>query len=246
MIRKFLIDDNGAVSVDYVVLTGSLAGLGLATSTVVSTGVQDLVTDIAAAMGATLSATAETVLDSFDFSAGIGPWIGGQVMNLRNFGEVLVLGPGETTSVTLSFPEFATSGFLTFDVIAGDSLDWESAFFWLDGQLIGQLVTGAEVEGGNISDGQQGSFDWVSSGPNASPRGTEMIIPSVEGVTVTYERLDGNMDLGAQTRWTDEMIRIRVQIDNPEQTMQFSASTNTDQPIDDEFYAIDNFTSSYQ
>lgn len=43
---NFLSDDTGAVTVDWVVLTAGLVGLGLAVMTVVSSGVQDLSTDI--------------------------------------------------------------------------------------------------------------------------------------------------------------------------------------------------------
>jgi Flp pilus assembly pilin Flp len=245
MLKEFIKDDSGAVTVDYVVLTGSLTGLGLATVGVVSGGVEDMAYDIAAALGATLD-VAENVIASYDFSNGIGDWVGGQVMNIRNFGEILVLGPGESTSVPLTFPEGATTGFLTFDVIAGDSIDWESAFFFVDGQLVADLTAGAVIPGVDIADGPTGSFNWISSGPDASERATQLRNYSTEGITVSYERLDGNQDLGAQERWTDETVRVTLQIDNPTPTMQFSTTTNTDQPIDDEFFAIDNFDVSYQ
>ena len=42
----FTISESGAVTVDWVVLTAALVGLGLATMTVVSSGVQDVSTDI--------------------------------------------------------------------------------------------------------------------------------------------------------------------------------------------------------
>lgn len=44
--NAFLKDDQGAVTVDWVVLTAGLVGLGLATMTVVSSGVEDVSTDI--------------------------------------------------------------------------------------------------------------------------------------------------------------------------------------------------------
>ena len=42
----FLKDDTGAVTVDWVVLTGALVGLGLAAMAVVSSGVEDLSNDV--------------------------------------------------------------------------------------------------------------------------------------------------------------------------------------------------------
>ncbi len=44
--KSFLSDDSGAVTVDWVVLTAALVGLGLAVISVVSTGLEDLSGDI--------------------------------------------------------------------------------------------------------------------------------------------------------------------------------------------------------
>ena len=41
-----LTSDSGAVTVDWVVLTAALVGLGIAVSNVVSAGLEDLATDI--------------------------------------------------------------------------------------------------------------------------------------------------------------------------------------------------------
>jgi len=43
---SFLSDDSGAVTVDWVVLTAALVGLGLAVISVVSSGLEDLSGDI--------------------------------------------------------------------------------------------------------------------------------------------------------------------------------------------------------
>lgn len=42
MCRNFIRNESGAVTVDWVVLTGGLVGLGLATTAIVSAGVEDL------------------------------------------------------------------------------------------------------------------------------------------------------------------------------------------------------------
>lgn len=49
-IKSFLNSENGAVSVDWVVITGGLVGLGLATMSVVSAGVEDASLDISQAL----------------------------------------------------------------------------------------------------------------------------------------------------------------------------------------------------
>ena len=45
-IKAFAADEGGAVTVDWVVLTAALVGLGLAVISVVSTGLEDLSGDI--------------------------------------------------------------------------------------------------------------------------------------------------------------------------------------------------------
>lgn len=46
LFTSFLSDESGAVTVDWVVLTAALVGLGLAVISVVSTGLEDLSGDI--------------------------------------------------------------------------------------------------------------------------------------------------------------------------------------------------------
>jgi hypothetical protein len=48
MLKRFLLDDGGAVTVDWVVLTAGLVGLSLAVMSVVSSGVENLSRDVAA------------------------------------------------------------------------------------------------------------------------------------------------------------------------------------------------------
>ncbi|MBF9035402.1 hypothetical protein HKCCE2091_14240 [Rhodobacterales bacterium HKCCE2091] len=48
--RKFLVDESGAVTVDWVVLTGGIVMLGLAAQTVINGGVSDASADTAAVL----------------------------------------------------------------------------------------------------------------------------------------------------------------------------------------------------
>ena len=45
-LKSFALSESGAVTVDWVVLTAAIVGLGLAVMAVVSAGVEDLSTDI--------------------------------------------------------------------------------------------------------------------------------------------------------------------------------------------------------
>lgn len=46
ILAKFAADDSGAVTVDWVVLTAAIVGVGIAVSTSISDGLQDLSGDI--------------------------------------------------------------------------------------------------------------------------------------------------------------------------------------------------------
>ncbi len=50
-IKNFIASESGAVTVDWVVLTAALVGLGLAVMAVISGGVQDLSGEIQAGLG---------------------------------------------------------------------------------------------------------------------------------------------------------------------------------------------------
>lgn len=63
---KFLSDDSGAVTVDWVVLTAGLVGLGLATMAVVSAGVEDVSGDVRGQM--------ESQVISTSFGGGSDTW----------------------------------------------------------------------------------------------------------------------------------------------------------------------------
>ncbi|NKX44193.1 hypothetical protein [Roseicyclus persicicus] len=67
-LKTFATSESGAVTVDWVVLTAALVGLGLAVMAVVSGGVQDLSGEVQAALGAT---------DPGDGTFFVNPIIGG-------------------------------------------------------------------------------------------------------------------------------------------------------------------------
>ena len=58
-VKSFVFSEHGAVSVDWVVLTSAMVGLGLATGTLVAGGVSNLSGDIATALSSQMAATFE-------------------------------------------------------------------------------------------------------------------------------------------------------------------------------------------
>jgi Flp pilus assembly pilin Flp len=61
MIKTFLADDSGAVTVDWVVLTAAIVGLGLAVVTSVRSGVGSLGTNISNSLSSASVATLGTL-----------------------------------------------------------------------------------------------------------------------------------------------------------------------------------------
>lgn len=52
MIKSFFASESGAVTVDWVVLTGAMVGVGIAAAAAVSTGITGLTDDLSANLGA--------------------------------------------------------------------------------------------------------------------------------------------------------------------------------------------------
>ncbi len=69
-IKHFLSEDDGAVTVDWVVLTAGLVGLGLATMAVVSSGTEDLSRDVGTEL------TGISISSSFGSAAQTTEWSG--------------------------------------------------------------------------------------------------------------------------------------------------------------------------
>ena len=71
LIKNFVASESGAVTVDWVVLTAALVGLGLAVMAVVSGGVENLSTDIAQELADTDPASSpfDTNVDITDTAA---------------------------------------------------------------------------------------------------------------------------------------------------------------------------------
>ena len=125
---EFWTDESGAVTVDMTVLAAGVVGLGIATMSVVTVGVEDLSGDINTELTSNswnMFGNGRLTLGSFDFSGGdaVG-WLGGTVRDMGGeLGELLVLGPGESTGFLVDVQEGVSEAVMQFDLVAGDSLD---------------------------------------------------------------------------------------------------------------------------
>lgn len=62
MLKNFIQEDSGAVTVDWVVLTAALVGLGLAVMAVVGEGISDVSNNIADDLGSATAADWSTII----------------------------------------------------------------------------------------------------------------------------------------------------------------------------------------
>ncbi len=220
-IKRFIEDQSGAVTVDWTVMTAAIVGLGIATYGVVSGGIQNLSGDVDLHLRQDHISTSfgPSLLASMDFTGGDkGGWVGGTVLTqIEALGEILVLQPGETASVTLDVPANSDSATLSFDLIGGDSLDNEVATITSNGKTV-TLARGLYT----------GTMTFTT--------------PDVEGVTVTTETISEYTNLGGSGRsnWRDSVTRVTVTVDDPGETLALGMTSGANQHIGDEFFAVDN------
>lgn len=230
---NFLRKDDGAVSVDWVVLTSATVGLGIATLAVVSGGVGDLSGETARNLGRPFIQTAFLTPDSF--SNGPGGWLGIGTSNVVGFGDILgpLQGdPAGTEQVWQVFdiPGGAMEVHFSFDMLSMDSIDgglidrgWgaeEGPVLYLDGQEIAR----ARSSSGNLS--------WTYS--------------DIPGVTIESEVIQSGTNIGGpahtQERWKDGINQVSIKFDEPEYQVRLGLGMKADQGINDESIGIDNFT----
>ncbi len=219
----FLRNQSGAVAVDWVVLTGSVVGLGLATMAVVSGGVENLATDTAQSLadqsgsgvfnwGGSLQTIA-----SFDFSGGSAEgWFGGQVMDMGGeIGELLVLGRNESTGFQVEIPDGTQEAVMSFNLVSGDSLDGEQATMSINGTTVAIATA-----------------NWRNT--------TTFEIPQLDGTNVEATVVVERANLGG-SGWSDEISTVQVTVDQPTGNLDFQVHSSTNQNINDEYWGIDNF-----
>lgn len=89
--KQFLVEESGAVTVDWVVLTAGIVGLGLATMAVVSSGVEDLSGDVGTQM------TNQVISTSFASLATTTDWNGMTATDYH--ADATLLSPGNNGAI---------------------------------------------------------------------------------------------------------------------------------------------------
>lgn len=233
--RKALLDhlkdEGGAVAVDWVVLTGGLVAVGIATVATVVTGVENISNDTSITLANLGLDDRWLPVDGFD--DGAGGWLGATAGYVAGFGNIL--GPiagsatgAQSVSQVFSIPEGTTLATLTFDLLSIDSLDvanghWgmaEGPVLYLNGTVIAQATS------------QNGVLSWT--------------MMDVDGVTVESTEVAAQQNLGGVSpdvvAWQDGINTVTVTVENPADTMEFGLGLVANQSVQDESIGIDNFS----
>ena len=251
MIKGFLRDETGAVTVDWTVMSAAIVGLGLASAAAVRTGTVDLGSDVESALsGASVSSlnwafARELVSQNF----ADGNFAGWSQTNSTTFGAWgAMLGPfgRETLATPLTYdvnlPEGITNGLITFDLVIGDSWDGHSnatrdAHGWTNALgdslrfiVDGEVVTTEHFLGGNSHSSYLGDR-----------QGTLQIGESTFNVSMTLRDAPQHV---SGSGWADQRWSVRIEAENAPQDFQLGFASTVNQSGPDESFGIQNFNIS--
>ena len=150
-------------------------------------------------------------------------------MDIGQFGELLVMAAGETMTRTVEIPEGTEQVTFSFDVASGDTVDLETAFFYLNDELITHLNSQSQPT--------------ATEATNLAFLGNNGGTPA--GFSARYETIRINENIGGDPYWKDSITRVYLTMDNPPPEVTFAMTNNLNESIDNEFYGLDNFEVSY-
>lgn len=218
-VSRFALSEGGAVTVDWVVLTGALCGLGIAVLAVVSSGVEQQSRAIAGLLtGVEIQTQFAEALEEagfalLDFADGISGFTGGEVVTFPELGEVFQIGPNDTASASFAMPEGATEATVEFDLMGLDTLNGESAVISINGEVAGTVTV---------------------------DHGTAVFHPTINGVTSfeAHNSVQGTDVNGDGT--ADSVTQIRLTTTQPGENLQFEVYSGASAQVANESFAIDN------
>ncbi|MEM9755098.1 MAG: hypothetical protein AAF914_03845 [Pseudomonadota bacterium] len=219
--NAFIADQSGAVTVDWVVLSSALMGLGIAVTAVIAPGVQAVSSETSDSLSGVSIVTRfaqATGLD--DFENGLGNWIGGLLDYNDTYGNTMRMGGTgglEGAQATYELDPDADYATMTFDFHAIDSWDGEDFIIFADGEAV---ATASFVF---WDDGAHGS--WVSDNPD---------------VSFSMSQTTSRAHVGHDPGYTDQSYQMEVTVANPGPEITFGFGSTLNQEYDDESFAVDN------
>lgn len=227
-LARFLCDETGAVTVEYVALAAAVTGVGMAASDTLRGGLGYLGTIVASELSGETAGEGAVLYDDA-FANGAAGWtdaFGAALPVSDVFGIGTVLGPivgtpdGQASvQRTFDLGEDVESATISFDLYALDRLEDESGLIYVDGRLVGDLT--------------------------ASAAGLRFEAVEQAGVTVEFDVLDEGVELGGslvgRPDSLDDRVAVRVTVTDPSETLTFGFGSTADGGPDDESFAIDDF-----
>jgi hypothetical protein len=219
----FVENESGAVTVDWVVMTAALVGLGLAVTSVVAGGLQETSTAIEAELGSI------QIVDLFDeirvqdgFENGRGAWVGGAVREVAGFGNLLALDrSNRSASMPVEVDPRHEYAVVEFDMIVADSWDDETGTISVGGvDLVGVEHAWRNPDGPRIQ-----TFEGS------------------DGTTVKLTRASadsGTWGGSGRTEHDDYTYRVSITKRNDGSDLTLGVGTNLSSSYTDEFFGIDN------
>ena len=217
---RFLREETGAVTVDWVVLASAIVGLGMATTAVVSGGVESLSEETAEELASTSIRTrfASVVsLFSGDFSDGNGGFTGGSVISAPGFGDILQIGQNETVELTLDVPPGSSTATIGFDLIAADDFDGDTATIFVNGQAVSVYTD----NDGNVTVSDNG----------------------VSGISVSVNQQYTNANNGGGALG-DSRATYSITVDNPGSSITLGVASSQSADVSNEYFALDDVSVS--
>ncbi len=219
---NFITSEAGAVTVDWTVLTGTVAVLGLASTLVVSAGLEALSSDIALSLDMEIMNAFESILYNEDFAGAFNGWANGATDDSEPWYGA-ILGPfggtdGEqTVRNVFDIPGNAEVARVSFDLHAIDSWDGEDFIVFIDDEPVTSLSFRYSVDG--VVD------QWVSSNPN---------------ISISVDPIAPRGNQGYDADWPDQSFSVSIDVQDPNQQISIGYGSTLNQSVQDESWAVDN------
>ena len=252
MIRSFLKDEQGAVTVDWTVVTAAIVGLGLASAAAVRTGAVNLGNDVEGALsGASVSSLNWAFmreLVSQNFADGnFGGWSRTNATTFGAWGPMLGPFGNETLAEPLTYdvrlPEGISNALISFDLVIADSWDGhhvpgsvtnalgDSLRLIVDGEVI---TAEHFVNNSNWAGYQDGMFEERRATAQVGDATFNLVLTPVNGPTASV----------GGSHWQDQRWGVRIEAENAPQDFQLGFASTANQTGPDESFGIQNFNIS--
>ena len=231
--KSFCVEDSGAVTVDWTLLTAAVVGLGMAGSAAVIMGADDISHDISnqtsgQSVLTEFNSTYQNVsfFDDFEDGQALG-WSVAQTDNTEaSLGGILGrfggTGGAQMVHKTWALDPNASFAVIEFDLHAIDTWDLEAMSIFLNDALASQRTFSTH----------DGDFERQ-----------QVIDSSPSNVAITYgahSSAENGYSVRGDVKSHDETVAVRIEVSDPGSSLKLGFGSTLDQSIGDESWAIDN------